>query len=68
MTVVLLTGEILRTNAGGSNAHRRCSVITAEDGPSLTPLFIGDGGSLGIKAEVTLALVPAPSDRLAGHG
>jgi FAD/FMN-containing dehydrogenase len=58
LTVVLPDGTLLRTNAGGSNVHRESSVVHSDDGPTLTPLFIGDGGLLGVKVEATLELLP----------
>jgi FAD/FMN-containing dehydrogenase len=59
LKVVLPTGEIVATNAGGSNRHRGTSALADADGPSLTSMFLGDGGSLGVKVEATLSLTPA---------
>jgi glycolate oxidase len=59
LKVVLPTGELVATNAGGSNRHRGTSTLADADGPSLTSLFLGDGGSLGVKVEATLRLAPA---------
>lgn len=58
LTVVLPDGTLVKTNAGGSNVHRTRSVVSATDGPTLTQLFIGDGGLLGVKVEATLRLLP----------
>jgi FAD/FMN-containing dehydrogenase len=66
LTVVLPDGTLLRTNAGGSNVHRLQSVVPSTDGPTLTPLFIGDGGLLGIKVEATMQLLPAAPHADAG--
>jgi FAD/FMN-containing dehydrogenase len=59
LRVALPNGSVLDTNAGGSNVHRATSAIPASDGPGLTQLFIGDGGTLGVKLVATLALAPA---------
>ncbi|MCU1431219.1 MAG: hypothetical protein JWP95_324 [Actinotalea sp.] len=59
LTVVLADGRVISTNAGGSNVHRTGSAVLDGDGPCLTPLFVGDGGSLGVKVEATLQLIPA---------
>src|SRR5262249_45395333 len=59
LKLVLPTGEVVATNAGGSNRHRGTSALADADGPSLTSMFLGDGGSLGVKVEATLRLVPA---------
>lgn len=58
LTVVLPTGTIVRTNAGGSNRYRTASTMLDGDGPFLTPMFVGDGGALGVKTEVTMQLEP----------
>ena len=49
---VLLTGS--RANRGGNPFHRHF-------GPDLTGLFLSDAGALGLKLEVTLRLIPTPS-------
>jgi FAD/FMN-containing dehydrogenase len=59
LRVALPNGTVVDTNAGGSNVHRAISAIPASDGPGLTQLFIGDGGTLGVKLVATLALAPA---------
>lgn len=59
LKVALPNGSVLDTNAGGSNVHRATSAIPACDGPGLTQLFIGDGGTLGVKLAATIALAPA---------
>lgn len=48
MDVVLADGTILNTGAKFARSY----------GPDLTGLFCGDTGALGIKAEITLRLVP----------
>jgi len=57
--VVLPNGDLISTNAGGANRHRTSSTLFDGDGPLLTPMFIGDGGSFGVKVEATLSLTPA---------
>jgi FAD/FMN-containing dehydrogenase len=57
--VVLPDGTLLQTNAGGANVHRAASSLPGGDGPFLTGVFIGDGGSLGVKVEATLQITPA---------
>lgn len=66
LRVALPNGDILDTNAGGSNRHRLISAIPATDGPQLTQMFIGDGGALGVKLLATLALAPARQETHAG--
>lgn len=53
--IVTARGEILRTGAGGNRAG---IPFFRHYGPDLTGLFSGDAGALGIKARVTLKLVP----------
>ena len=66
LRVVLPNGTVLDTNAGGSNVHRVISSIAASDGPHVTQLFVGDGGSLGVKVRATLAIHPARREVHAG--
>ena len=54
MDVILADGSILET---GSSAADGRIPFSREFGPDLTGLFIGDSGSLGIKARVTLKIV-----------
>ncbi len=65
ITVVLPSGEVLQTGAGGPNVHRTKAVLGDADGPAFTPLFLGDGGSLGVKVEVTLTIEPRAEARRA---
>ncbi|HJQ04618.1 MAG TPA: FAD-binding oxidoreductase [Nocardioides sp.] len=58
LRLALPNGTIVDTNAGGSNVHRTTSAIPSSDGPGLTQLFIGDGGTLGVKLVATIALEP----------
>ncbi len=55
--IVLANGEILST---GSKALNTASPFFRHYGPDLTGLFTGDAGALGIKARITLRLVPVP--------
>ena len=55
LTVVLADGAILRTgNGADGRPHPR------PGGPDMGPLFLGDCGAFGIKAEATLRLVKQP--------
>ncbi|MGI9329212.1 MAG: FAD-binding oxidoreductase [Gammaproteobacteria bacterium] len=56
--VVIASGELVRT---GSAALDTASPFFRWYGPDLTGLFTGDAGALGIKARITLRLIPAPS-------
>jgi len=55
--VVLASGEILST---GSKAMDKASPFFRHYGPDLTGLFTGDAGAFGIKARITLRLIPVP--------
>ncbi len=59
LKVLLADGTLLQCGAGGGNVNRRASAIPGGDGPFLTGLFLGDGGSLGVKVEATLQITPA---------
>ena len=61
LKVVLPDGSLVSTNAGGGNVNRTASSIAGGDGPFITGLFIGDGGSLGVKVEATLQITPPAS-------
>jgi len=56
--IVLASGEILST---GSAAMDKASPFFRHYGPDLTGLFTGDAGAFGIKARITLRLVPVPA-------
>jgi FAD/FMN-containing dehydrogenase len=55
LKVVLADGRVLDT---GTAAAEGCAPFFRWYGPDLTGLFLGDTGALGIKATVTLKLVP----------
>lgn len=63
MDVVLASGEILST---GAAAQRHARPFSRHFGPDLTGLFTGDCGALGVKATVTLRLVPEMTGRAFG--
>jgi FAD/FMN-containing dehydrogenase len=67
LKVVLADGSVLQTNAGGANVNRSASAIPGGDGPFLTGLFVGDGGSLGVKVEATLQIAPEAPHEAAGY-
>ena len=58
MQVVLASGELLQT---GSAGFAGATPFARWGGPDMTGLFVGDAGALGIKAVVTLRLIPLPA-------
>lgn len=62
LTVVLGDGRILRTGARGLDGD---TPFYRHYGPDLAGLFCGDGGTLGVKAEITLRLIRVPQHE--GH-
>jgi FAD/FMN-containing dehydrogenase len=58
LEVVCADGSLLRT---GSAAAGNTAPFLRYFGPDLTGLFIGDAGSLGIKARASLRLLPRPT-------
>lgn len=56
LELVVADGTVLTT---GSAAQRRARPFFRHFGPDLTGLFTGDCGAFGVKATVTLRLVPA---------
>jgi FAD/FMN-containing dehydrogenase len=58
LAVVLADGTIVRTGTAGSDAGKP---FFRHYGPDLTGLFLCDTGALGVKAEVTLRLIPRPT-------
>jgi len=57
LDVVLASGEILST---GSKALNTATPFFRHYGPDLTGIFTGDCGAFGIKAKITLRLMPLP--------
>jgi FAD/FMN-containing dehydrogenase len=61
VTVVLPDGSIVKTGGGpGTNIHQPLYYNRSLGGPDFTGLFIGDGGSFGIKTEATIRLLGLP--------
>ncbi len=60
LEVVLADGRVLNT---GSAAQVKARPFFRHFGPDLTGLFTGDGGALGVKATVTLRLLPDAGER-----
>jgi FAD/FMN-containing dehydrogenase len=58
LTVVAADGSLIRTGARGPGGE---TPFYRHYGPDLTGLFCGDGGTLGIKAEVTMRLITMPA-------
>ena len=56
--IVLATGELLST---GSRATENTAPFFRHYGPDMTGIFTGDAGAFGIKARITLRLVPLPA-------
>jgi len=56
--IVLANGELLST---GSQATQNSSPFFRHYGPDMTGIFTGDAGAFGIKASITLRLVPLPA-------
>src|SRR6186713_2780852 len=55
---VIGTGKLIHTGSAARSAH--AAPFLRPFGPDLTGLFIGDGGTFGVKTAVTLALEPQP--------
>ncbi|MBU1056596.1 MAG: FAD-binding oxidoreductase [Proteobacteria bacterium] len=59
MKIVTPTGGVIQTGGGpGTNVHRKTTFMRDGGGPDTTGIFIGDGGTFGIKTEVTLSIYP----------
>jgi D-lactate dehydrogenase (cytochrome) len=58
LTVVAADGSLIRTGARGPGGD---TPFYRHYGPDLAGLFCGDGGTLGIKAEVTMRLITMPA-------
>ena len=66
LEMVLPSGELLRTNAGGANVHRSQDFTRGGNAPDLTSMFVGDGGCFGIKTEACVRIHPRPQEMAAG--
>ncbi len=61
MTVVLADGTIVQTGGGpGTNIHQPVFFNRNLGGPDFAGMFIGDGGSFGIKTQATIRLTKYP--------
>ena len=61
ITVVLADGTVVKTGGGpGTNIHQPVNFNRNLGGPDFTGLFIGDGGSFGVKTEATVRITKFP--------
>jgi len=61
LTVVLPDGTVIKTGGGpGSNINQPLFYNRNLGGPDFSGLFVGDGGSFGVKTEATLRLARFP--------
>ncbi len=61
VTVVLPDGTIVKTGGGpGTNTRLKHHYSRVIGGPDFTGMFIGDGGSFGVKTEVAIRLLGLP--------
>lgn len=68
LKVVLPTGEIVETGGGpGTNVHQPITFIREGGSFDLTGMFIGDGGTFGIKVEATLQAFSPPAAHRTGN-
>ncbi len=62
LKVVLPTGEVIETGGGpGTNIHQKRFLHREAGSSDMTGMFVGDGGSFGIKTEATFTIHPHPS-------
>ena len=62
ITAVLPDGTVVRTGGGpGTHVRQTEAYSRIMGGPDLTGMFIGDGGSFGVKTEVTVRLMGLPA-------
>ena len=64
--MVLPDGTVLDTSAGGANIHRKTDFLRGGNAPDLTGMFIGDGGSFGVKVQATVQIFPRPPSLAGG--
>jgi D-lactate dehydrogenase (cytochrome) len=55
LDIVTADGTVMRLGAAGALAYAR------DFGPDAVGLFLGDCGALGVKARITMRLIPAPA-------
>ena len=68
ITVVLPDGTVVRTGGGpGTHVRQTEAYSRVMGGPDFTGMFIGDGGSFGIKTEVTVRLLGLPAGNAGLH-
>jgi len=61
LKVVLPNGDIIQTGGGpGTNIHQKKFLHRDAGAPDITGMFIGDGGSFGVKTEATFTIHPYP--------
>jgi len=62
ITAVLPDGTVVRTGGGpGTHVRQTEAYSRVMGGPDFTGMFIGDGGSFGVKTEVTVRLLGLPA-------
>jgi glycolate oxidase len=67
LKLVLPNGEILETGGGpGTNVHQKKFLHREAGAPDITGMFLGDGGSFGIKTEATFSIHPYPKVYMPG--
>ena len=66
LKVVLPNGQIVDTAGRGANISAKSQQMRETNCPDITGLFIGDGGSFGVKVESTLAMYPLPTRSISG--
>ncbi len=67
ITVVLADGTIVQTGGGpGTNVHQALAYNRNLGGPDFAGMFIGDGGSFGIKTQATIRMTKHPAKLRAG--
>lgn len=60
LRIILADGQELRTGSWATTDNP--APFNRYYGPDLTGLFLGDSGALGVKAEITLQLIPRPKE------